>query len=117
MTDTSLDHLPSLLERNRLEGTVNFFSPWKTSEEISCLTILSSAEAAGGFLSDLLYADTESIYNATGKKSVPRLTLPAARRRYPRNSADGKRQQGTLLGEAWARQSKKCFRRHLNKEG
>lgn len=50
---------------------VDFFSPWKTSEEISCLMILSSAEAAGGFLSDLLYADTESIFTMPQGRNQP----------------------------------------------
>lgn len=54
---------------------VDFFSPWKTSEEISCLMILSSAEAAGGFLSDLLYADTESIFTMPQGRNQPRNRL------------------------------------------
>lgn len=94
-----------------MKGAVNFFSPWKTSEEISSL-ILSSAETAGGLLSGLLYADTKSICNGAGKKSVPNLG-PLA----PQNSADGKWQQGTVLREVWACQSKNYFRKPLNKEG
>lgn len=81
MTDTSLKHLPSLSEENRMQGVVNlffFFSPWKTPEEISSLTILSSAETGGGLLSGLLYADTKSICNGIGKKSGPSLSPPAA---------------------------------------
>lgn len=61
-----------------MQGVVNFFFYlWKTSEEISSLTILSSAETGGGLLSGLLYADTKSICNGIGKKSAPSLSPPA----------------------------------------
>lgn len=61
--------MPSFSEENQMKGTVNFFLRGRPQKKLVVLTILSSAEAAGGFLSGLLYADTKSIYNAIAKKS------------------------------------------------
>lgn len=115
VTDTSLEHLPPLSEENRMEENrmkeAGFFLHGRPQKEINSLTILSSAETAGGFLLGLFWANTWSICNSIGKKSVLSLL------QHPRNTADVKWQQGTLLREVWACQSKNHLRKHLNKEG